>query len=99
MNLLPEWVSLVKLYSGMLECGTLTVFNRHIICFNEQDGSLLALIISTMPASIQKHFLDNFITVFPGKLKTTDIQANVLDRKSTRLNSSHLPTSRMPSSA
>lgn len=59
----------------MLECGALTVLNRRMIRINEQDGSLLALIIPTMPTSIRKHLLDNFMTVFPGKLKTTDTQA------------------------
>ena len=34
-----------------------------------------------------------------GKSTITALVANYLDRKSTRLNSSHIPLSRMPSSA
>ena len=39
------------------------------------------------------------ITGFQRKLSLNNIRRNIIDRKSTRLNSSHMSESRMPSSA
>jgi len=50
-----------------------------MIRIKEKDGSLLALVIPTMPDSIRKPLLNNFINVFPGKLKTTDTEVEGID--------------------
>ena len=55
----------------------------------------LALISSRLAADIAR---DNLRASFGGHLPTVDLTATK-DRKSTRLNSSHIPLSRMPSSA
>ena len=39
------------------------------------------------------------VNVADDSIVSTNLKLNLSDRKSTRLNSSHLPTSRMPSSA
>ena len=60
----------------------------------EQHGPHLPLGVDAM---IMQGCLDRVVPLLP-----TDVEAIVLpiqDRKSTRLNSSHIPLSRMPSSA
>ena len=47
--------------------------------------------------ALRQHFLD--MGVIPGVSVTVVMLAPMGDRKSTRLNSSHMPKSRMPSSA
>ena len=40
-----------------------------------------------------------FVKLLPGQMQAMHIDPHLVDRKSTRLNSSHIPLSRMPSSA
>ena len=48
---------------------------------------------------INKYMLEAKVSIWRGKLTRDPYVSKVEDRKSTRLNSSHIPLSRMPSSA
>jgi hypothetical protein len=50
-----------------------------MIQINKKDGSLLALVIPTMPDSIRRPLLNNLITVFPRKLENTNSEAEGID--------------------
>src|ERR1700733_3560042 len=52
-----------------------SIICSHNLRINEKDGSLLALIIPTMPDYIRNSLLDNLNTIFSGALHNTDTKA------------------------
>ena len=69
---------------------------------NNKGFSLVEILVALSISSIILLGISLFINAGSRSYKTTSVQAtlqNETDRKSTRLNSSHIPLSRMPSSA
>ena len=78
----------------MIKNGEFCIYNDNEYELNEDsDGNLI--IITTNRAIIDETFVDKYNSGVYSKV----ILPNEIDRKSTRLNSSHPPESRMPSSA
>ena len=66
---------------------------------NKQDGGLAVNFVTKLLMEENLIYQNNIIIIETMSKKTTNIIWALLDRKSTRLNSSHLARSRMPSSA
>ena len=87
------FLSTVFVVAGLVLIGTLLMHKRY-----QAEAKLIVQNLRSL-APLTTSPSEHLVT--PNDVSTTEInnEADLLDRKSTRLNSSHLRTSRMPSSA
>jgi SulP family sulfate permease len=102
--LLSLLVGLVKIMMGLARLGALLNFVSHAVLTGFTTGAAVLIAAKQIPGLLglklnqSASFSEHLIDVLSHLHQTQPLPA-LLDRKSTRLNSSHRLTSRMPSSA
>ena len=86
-------------YVGLVSGACFAQFGHDVVCVDKDEGKIARLRKGEMP--IYEPGLDKLVTdnMRAGRLAFGAGLGEAVDRKSTRLNSSHIAVSRMPSSA